>query len=46
LETWVEGAKVFDRGRERDRLWAEGGWGAGQPRAGHIACFDDQGEGR
>lgn len=46
LETWVEGAKVFDREREPDRLAAEGGWGAGKPRAGHIACFDDEGEGR
>jgi imidazolonepropionase-like amidohydrolase len=47
VETWVEGEKVFDRAREPDRLWAEGGWGAGEPRPGHIACFDDgRGEGR
>lgn len=33
LETWVDGVRVFDRNDERDRLWAEGGWGAGDPRA-------------
>jgi imidazolonepropionase-like amidohydrolase len=42
LETWVEGEKVFDRTRERDRLWAEGGWGAGEPRRAHVACFDEE----
>jgi len=42
LETWVEGEKVFDRSREPDRLWAEGGWGAGDPRHGHVACFDGE----
>jgi imidazolonepropionase-like amidohydrolase len=33
LETWVEGVKVFDRTDARDRLYAEGGYGAGQDRA-------------
>ncbi len=28
-ETWVEGKRVFDLAAEQDRLWAEGGWGAG-----------------
>jgi imidazolonepropionase-like amidohydrolase len=28
LETWVEGAKVFDRGIAQDRLYAVGGYGA------------------
>lgn len=32
LETWVEGVKVFDRTDARDRLYAEGGFGAGQDR--------------
>lgn len=32
LETWVEGVKVFDRTEARDRLYAEGGYGAGQDR--------------
>jgi imidazolonepropionase-like amidohydrolase len=29
LETWVEGARVFDRSDEKDRLYAVGGRGAG-----------------
>ena len=28
LETWVDGVKVFDRSDPRDRLYAEGGFGA------------------
>ncbi len=39
LETWVSGEKVFDRTLAPDRLWAEGGWGAGRPRAGMICCM-------
>jgi len=39
LETWVEGAKVFDRENPRDRLWATGGPGAGDPRRAHLCCF-------
>jgi imidazolonepropionase-like amidohydrolase len=30
LETWVEGVKVFDRTDAADRLYAEGGYGAGR----------------
>ena len=26
----------------QDRLWAEGGYGAGEPRAGHVSCFDEE----
>jgi imidazolonepropionase-like amidohydrolase len=33
METWVEGQKVFDRSRAEDRLWAVGGYGAGDDRA-------------
>jgi imidazolonepropionase-like amidohydrolase len=44
LETWVEGEKVFDRSREKDRLWAEGGWGAGERRAFTGCCFADGGD--
>ncbi len=29
VETWVEGVRVFDRARPEDRLWAVGGFGAG-----------------
>ena len=28
LETWVDGVKVFDRSDPRDRVYAEGGFGA------------------
>ena len=42
-QTWVEGELVFDRADEGDRLWAEGGQGAGQSRAGAICCIDDGG---
>lgn len=40
LETWVEGERVFDLDDPEDRLWAEGGWGAGEPRA-HVSCFEE-----
>ncbi|MCW5976566.1 MAG: amidohydrolase family protein [Bryobacteraceae bacterium] len=33
LETWVDGVKVFDRTEAKDRLYAEGGYGASQDRA-------------
>ena len=39
LETWVDGQKVFDRADAKDRLWATGGHGAGNPRAAHLCCF-------
>ncbi len=39
LETWIEGKKVFDRADPKDRLWATGGYGAGNPRAMHLCCF-------
>jgi imidazolonepropionase-like amidohydrolase len=39
LETWVEGIKVFDREDPKDRLWATGGYGAGNPREAHLCCF-------
>lgn len=43
-QTWVEGRKVFDRAVPEDRLWAEGGWGAGEPRSFTGCCFDDGGD--
>jgi imidazolonepropionase-like amidohydrolase len=49
LETWVDGERVFDRSDERDRLWAVGGLGAGEPRATAACCgpiaFDETREG-
>lgn len=37
LETWVDGQKVFDRSDPQDRLYAEGGYGAGQERLSESA---------
>jgi imidazolonepropionase-like amidohydrolase len=47
LQTWVEGAKVFDRADPKDRLYAVGGYGAGhdQPRHAHIDGDVARGEG-
>ncbi len=44
LETWIDGAKVFDRGDPADRLFAVGGWGAGSTRDGHAdhECFAEE----
>lgn len=41
LETWIEGAQVFDRSRPEDRLWAVGGYGAGRSSDGTICCGGD-----
>ena len=49
LETWVEGAKVFDLARPEDRLYAVGGFGAGhdQPPTPHLCGdFEDEEQGR
>ncbi|HUF04080.1 MAG TPA: amidohydrolase family protein [Aridibacter sp.] len=40
LQTWVEGAKVFDRSNADDYLVAVGGYGATNDRLVHIDCFD------
>ena len=40
LETWVDGDKVFDLSRPEDRLWAEGGPGAGLVRLNSTCCFN------
>jgi imidazolonepropionase-like amidohydrolase len=39
LETHVEGNKVFDLDDPGDRLWAEGGFGAGHRRLASGCCF-------
>jgi imidazolonepropionase-like amidohydrolase len=46
LETWVEGVRVFDLSNDEDRLYAEGGWGAGQNRAPPICCMLGEGGAR
>ncbi len=40
LETWVEGRRVFDRNNPKDRLYAEGGYGAGHDQTPYFCCFD------
>jgi len=39
LETHVEGKKVFDLDNPEDKLWAEGGFGAGHRRRVSGCCF-------
>jgi imidazolonepropionase-like amidohydrolase len=39
LETYVEGDKVFDLKNPNDRLFAEGGFGAGHQREASGCCF-------
>jgi hypothetical protein len=49
LETWVEGAKVFDLARPQDLLAAVGGYGAGhdQTPVAHLCDdHDDEEQGR
>lgn len=36
LETWIEGRRVFDRADPEDRLFAEGGLGAGDDTLIHV----------
>ncbi len=43
-QTWVEGVKVFDITVAEDKKYAEGGWGAGQPRSENICCMGDRGD--
>ncbi len=42
LETWVEGARVFDRNDPEDRLHAVGGYGAGRDSEPYLCCFDEE----
>ena len=41
LETWVDGKRVFDRSDPQDRLYAVGGYGAGEDRTPYLCCYDD-----
>ncbi|MEE2907337.1 MAG: amidohydrolase family protein [Planctomycetota bacterium] len=41
LETWVEGQQVFDLANPKDRLYAVGGPGAGQPQRPYLCCIDE-----
>lgn len=42
LETWIEGERVFDRGVEKDYLYAVGGYGAGHDQSPYFCCFGAQ----
>jgi imidazolonepropionase-like amidohydrolase len=44
LETYVEGARVFDRNDPKDRLYAVGGYGAGHDQTMHLDCYGETGE--
>lgn len=44
-QTWVEGSKVFDLSDPTDRLWADGGYGAGNPQRPYLCCVDGAGVG-
>ena len=41
LQTWVDGARVFDRDDPDDRLYAVGGYGAGHDQSPYYCCFDE-----
>jgi imidazolonepropionase-like amidohydrolase len=38
-ETWIEGGRVFDLNDPKDRLYANGGVGAGDSRRAQLCCF-------
>jgi len=40
-QTWVEGRKVFDRSDPDDRLFATGGYGAGNAVRPYLCCIDE-----
>jgi len=42
LETWVEGKRVFDRANPQDRLFAEGGYGAGYDIPPYLCCAEQE----
>ena len=44
LQTWVEGQKVFDLDDPRDRLLANGGYGASVDQAMSMCCYGQGGQ--
>lgn len=44
LQTWVEGAKVFDLDDPKDRVFANGGYGASDGQAMSMCCFQGGGQ--
>jgi imidazolonepropionase-like amidohydrolase len=41
LQTWVDGAKAFDRADPKDHLYAVGGYGAAHDQSPYFCCFDE-----
>lgn len=41
-QTWVDGTKAFDRSDDKDRLYAVGGYGAGDRQKPYYCCFDHE----
>jgi imidazolonepropionase-like amidohydrolase len=46
LETWVDGAKVFDLSDPKDALMASGGYGASNDQSISMCCYGLQGGGQ
>jgi imidazolonepropionase-like amidohydrolase len=44
LQTWVDGAKVFDLDDPQDRLFANGGYGASVDQAISLCCYGQGGQ--
>ncbi len=42
-QTWIEGVQVYDRSNPDDRLYADGGYGAGRDQSPYFCCFGDAG---
>ena len=39
-QTWIEGVKAFDRADEKDKLYAVGGYGAGDDQEPYLCCAE------
>ena len=46
LQTWVDGAKVFDLADPRDKLLAAGGYGASSDQSLSMCCYGQLGGGK
>lgn len=44
-QTWVDGKLAFDRSRDKDHLYAVGGYGAGHDQEPYFCCFDQSNQG-
>jgi imidazolonepropionase-like amidohydrolase len=40
-QTWIEGVKAFDRSDEKDKLYAVGGYGAGDDQEPYLCCAEE-----